>query len=184
MDKCACFTGYRTSKMPFSPDDEKSVSMIKKAIERSMKVCNKSNVTKYYTGMCDGGDFWAAQTVLKMRDEYKCKLCCVVPFEGHREQIPARYRDEYDEILKAADEVVVLRGPVTDEERAEAYKARNRYMVDNSCALVAVCDAYATRIGGTLHTINYAKKKDLTVMYADVNRFVLLREKAENAPKE
>ncbi len=173
-----CFTGYRASKMPFSQADTEKVNALKAWIERLLEM-SSSRVERCYCGMCDGADLWAALAVLKNRERLGMELYCVVPFKNHRDRIPVRYRADYDYVLQNADNVVLLNDDVLTDSYDVAFQARNRYMVEHSGIVVAICNAHNIQKGGTLSTVNLAKKYKKYLLYLDPLTGVILKEKYE-----
>lgn len=72
-----CFTGHRPEKLT---RDEKSVM---KDLEEEIRKAVSEGLNVFITGMARGVDIWAAQIVLKLRDEgLDVKLICACPYEG------------------------------------------------------------------------------------------------------
>lgn len=64
--------------------------------------------------------------------------------------------DRYNTILQSADTIQY----VCENPGRKAFLARDRWMVDNSSMLIGV---FNNKPGGTEHTIDYAKKKELKI---------------------
>ena len=153
--KC-CFTGYRPSKFPFnlSATDSKYIEFENALLESILKLISQ-NCCVFYTGMAMGFDIIAAENVLllkKARPDVNIKLVCVVPFETQGESYNPFWQKKYYDILKNADETIVL----SDKYFSGCYQVRNKYMVDN-CDFVLTW--YDGKSGGTKNTLNYAAKK-------------------------
>lgn len=159
-----CFTGYRTSKMPFLPNDTEKADRLKEGIKHFLEI-SSGRVDYCYCGMCDGADLWAAMAVIETRERLGIKLCCVVPFENHIDYVPAKYRDDYRYVLNRTDDKVVLGGAIVSGRCDEAFAQRNKYMVDNSEIVTAICDFRNIRSGGTFNTIKMAKEKNKYLFY-------------------
>ena len=72
-----CFTGHRPEKLT---RDEKSVM---KDLEKEIRKAVSDGLNVFITGMARGVDIWAAQIVLKLRDEgCNVRLICACPYEG------------------------------------------------------------------------------------------------------
>ena len=66
-------------------------------------------------------------------------------------------KDEYEHIIKAADNVVWT----SEKYTSDCMFKRNRYLVDHS----SLCICYLTRqTGGTAYTVNYAKNKGIEII--------------------
>ena len=74
--------------------------------------------------------------------------------QGYSKEDKIRYQN----LLKKASKVIYL----GDEYVNGCMQIRNRFMVDNSSLIIAYM--YAER-GGTLYTVNYAKKKEKDIIF-------------------
>lgn len=158
MNKIACFTGHRPSKLNgYKPEDNKQLlwelhNVIVDHIE------NK-NVDTFISGMALGIDIWSAKIVLKLKETYPhIKLIAAVPCRNHS----CKWREEdkkiWQEVIDKADKVVL----VTDEEyKPYLMQVRNVWMVNNSEYVIAVWDKSE---GGTKNCVDYAnaQKKSIT----------------------
>jgi uncharacterized phage-like protein YoqJ len=105
-----------------------------------------------------GVDIWAAEAVLKLRNEGKdVKLIAACAFRGMENRWPMDWQIRYHQILSAADDVYYI----SDHPGRKAFFARNNWMVDHASLLIAV---YSGAPGGTKETIDYARKKGLTIV--------------------
>lgn len=165
--KSAAFTGYRVSKLPFEPTEE-NVGKLKENLKAAVRSLYEKGFRFFYSGMCNGVDIWAALAVLDVKKELSdIELICAVPFEGHADKLKGQELEEYNGILSKAYKAVVLRGRVTYKELARAFNERNKYMVDNSDALIAVCNGEKMTPGGTANTVKMAKKKGIEIIFID-----------------
>lgn len=151
-----CFTGYRPSKFPFSMDrEDKEYKAFENALISEIISLIKENCLVFYTGMAMGFDIIAAETVLLLKKAYPdlpIKLICVIPFEGQEDSFTSYWKERYFDVLKAADETVVL----SDKYFSGCYQKRNVYMVNNSDCVLTWYDG---RSGGTRNTLDYAVAK-------------------------
>ena len=60
---CVCFTGHRPEKLT------RSEERIKQSLEKEIRHAVADGLTVFITGMARGVDIWAAQIVLKLRNE-------------------------------------------------------------------------------------------------------------------
>lgn len=121
------------------------------------KICElyEKGYTDFYAGGAIGFDEIAEEAVLFCKKAgLKIKLHIIVPFRGQSSKWSPEQKKKYEDLLKEADEVVVL----SEEYTKYCFHVRNRYMVDNSSAII-----YYSRkdTGGTASTVAYAKKKGL-----------------------
>lgn len=165
--KSAAFTGYRISKLPFAPTEE-NIGRLKERIKSTVKELYCEGFRFFYSGMCNGVDIWAALAVLEVKEEFPdISLICAVPFEGHGDKLKGDELEEYNKILSKAYRVDILKGRITYKELARAFNERNKYMVDNSEALIAVCGSDNMTPGGTANTVKMAKKKGIEIIFID-----------------
>ncbi len=118
----------------------------------------------FTSGMAEGFDLLAAQTVIKLKGELEgLKLICVVPFEGHKEGLSAKNRAQYEAVCAAADEVITL----AESYHKTVYLERNDYLIQGAEALI--CYYSGRRRSGTGYTVSLALKKRIRVIniYAD-----------------
>ena len=153
--KRCCFSGYRPSKFPFplkkgNPDFE----VFYRNLTTTILAMIDDECGTFYTGMASGFDLLASEIVLDLKKQYEnLKLVAVVPFEEQEKSYSNDWKQRYDEVLSACDEVVVL----SKQYHAGCYQNRNKYMVDNSDYVVTWYDG---KQGGTRNTLNYAQKKN------------------------
>jgi len=141
----ACFTGHR-----FLPRDQ--LPIITQKLEATISELYSAGIVLYEIGGALGFDTLAGFTVLEMKKKYpEIKLIMVLPCRNQDIKWRQPDRDKYRKLLDRADKTVCLQDNYDDD----CMLRRNRYLVDNS----SVCIAYLTqRRGGTLYTVNYAKK--------------------------
>ena len=157
--KC-CFTGYRPSKLPFNvykrdiAYTEFENLLINAILEMADEGCQV-----FYSGMAMGFDIICAETVIMLKQVFgkPLKLVCAIPFKEQGECFSDHWRERYYNVLKNADDSIVL----SDEYHKGCYAVRNKFMVDNCDFVLTWFDG---KSGGTKNTINYAKKKNRFVM--------------------
>lgn len=159
------FTGYRTEKLPFPPD-EKNLSALRDRLAEIISGQTALGVRYYMTGMCRGSDLIAADAVLSLRDKLGIELWCAVPFRGHRQTIPKNELGLYDAVLEKANGVVVVRKDTPDaSEYGRCYNERNRFMVDHCDGLIAICPERDITPGGTKNTVEMARRAGKKVIF-------------------
>ena len=147
-----CFTGHRPEKLT---RDEKSVM---KDLEKEIRKAVSDGLNVFITGMARGVDIWAAQIVLKLRDEgCNVRLICTCPYEGFERSWSQEWQKAYREILTVADFVKY----VCNGYDPACFQIRNEWMVNHSARVIAV---YNGENGGTKNTMDYAMKVGVPVV--------------------
>ncbi len=157
MKKC-CFTGHRCQKLPWG-FNEKDIRYYKtkKDVREKIETLIGKGYTYFLNGMAIGFDMMAAEIVLEMKLKHpKVFLECVLPCKNQEIRWNIYQQSRYREILSKADKTTCLSEKYTDRCMLD----RNEYMVNNSDCVIAL---YNGKGGGTLQTINYAKKLDKEV---------------------
>lgn len=150
-DKTCCFTGHRQIPQEDFP-----------AIYKELKETLISYIGQGYLYFGAGGalgfDTLAAQTVLELKTQFpKIKLILVLPCKDQNAKWISEDKEEYERIKTLADKVVYT----SDHYYNGSMQKRNRHLVDYS----GLCICYLTKqFGGTKYTVDYAKKKGLTVV--------------------
>lgn len=147
-----CFAGHRPEKL------FRSEWSIKEDLEFEIRkeVVNGRNV--FISGMAPGVDIWAAEIVLKLRDNgMDMKLICAVPFQGFEKRWP-EWEQRFDEIIRRAD---LVRFICPCYSRG-CHQVRNEWMINHSAKMIAVFNG---RASGTKNAINYANRVGIPVVY-------------------
>ncbi len=151
-----CFTGHRPEKLTWF---EKEViawldAEIRKAID--------DGFVTFISGMARGVDIWAAEIVLRLRDEGKpIHLICASPFEGFERSWSEDWKERYNNVIRQAD---IVKFVCKGYSRA-CFQIRNEWMVDRSSRLIAVFDGQPS---GTKNTVDYALRQKLEVVQANL----------------
>lgn len=164
-----CVTGHRPNQM-FGYDIHSSkYDKIRENLERvivskSQEAYDKYGVDtfRYISGMALGVDTIFFETALYLREhsgEFTVQVIAAVPFLGQERQWPRESRKEYHELLKQADETIVV-----SKGGYEAWKMqrRNEFMVDHSDVVVAVYNG--AKFGGTKNCVDYAIKRNKDII--------------------
>ena len=150
-----CFTGHRPEKL------KQPESVIVKALETAIKEAIADGKNVFISGMARGVDIWAAEIVLRLRNEgQNLKLICASPYEGFERGWSHDWQQRYNAVLRSADLVRFI-GP--GYSRA-CFQIRNEWMVDHSALVIAVFNGQP---GGTKNTIDYARQKGIRVNCAN-----------------
>ena len=114
---------------------------------------------KVITGMALGVDQWVAELCV----ENGLPFVAAIPFPNFSTPWPQRSQEHYRYLLSKAERVHICdQSPIYSPD---LLWLRNRWMVDNSDAVLAVrrSDLAGTRSGGTNGTVDYARQKRKTI---------------------
>lgn len=152
-----CFTGHRRFSWEENSAQHKALLT---ELERKIDLALSKGATHFICGNAVGVDTWAAQIILKKKEENPgIFLEIAVPFQGHNANISI-----CQNIQQKADLVHVVS---CAKDRRQSYYERNRYMVDNSDMLIAVYEESRNKCG-TAQTIRYAEKMGLEIFRVPV----------------
>lgn len=150
-----CFTGHRPEKLTLDENLVKTrlTYMINEAVRRGY--------VTFITGMARGVDLWAAEIVLDIRrTNPDIHLIAASPYPGFEKAWSKEWQDKYNSILKAADTVRYI----SKEYSPDCFMKRNMWMVDHSGLVIGIWEGGNS---GTKNTIDYARKKDIAIAYAN-----------------
>ena len=167
MSRVCCFTGYRPHRFAFSPDGLRP-EQVQAAIGEQIRHLYDEGYRTFISGMSTGVDMWAAAEVMALRESHPdVELIAAVPFAGQESHWPQPLQKEYRRILDGAQQVEVLFDATAAEENAaECYKKRNRWMVDRADTVLAVCEIdVADSRTGTAATVRYARRLQKRILY-------------------
>ena len=163
--KTCCFTGPRPKNYPWGRDKECEAK-----IEEKLKIAVQEAVERGYrhfiSGMSAGIDLLAAKIVLQLRGDMpkmEITLEAAIPFLFQSKRWKEETKREYEIILSQCDKVHYI----ADAFSLEAYKKRDKYMVDKSSLLIAV---EGKPNGGTARTIAYARRLNREIVLLNVYR--------------
>jgi uncharacterized phage-like protein YoqJ len=105
--------------------------------------------TKVISGMAVGWD----QALARAAVNNGIPFIAAVPFEGQESIWPQEAKDEYYELLKLAEEVVIV---CPGGYATHKYHVRDKWMVDHGDAMLALWNG--NQHGGTFATVKLAKK--------------------------
>ena len=93
-----CFTGHRPEKLK-QPEE-----FVCAALEKEIRTAIADGFTAFISGMARGTDIWAAEIVLRLRDEGQpIKLVCASPYEGVDRGWKREWRERYQHVIDAAN---------------------------------------------------------------------------------
>ena len=138
------------------------------ALRNMIKDAINNGTTKFIMGGARGGDQRAAWLVNEQRYALGAhvELVYAKPFASHGAQWqPTLWRSWLDFVAQHVDKTHIVTDTTEQARHApsftQMYHARNRWMVDNAQAVVAVLDN--RQHGGTFATVRYAKQQGLPV---------------------
>lgn len=165
MSKTCAVTGHRPIRFEFKYNEEHVLcKKIKKAIEDEFKqMYDEQRVRKIYVGGALGVDMWAGEIVLQLKETPgygELQLHIALPFEGYDSKWNRQCRKRLAFLIDHSAGCVT----VGNTGSSESYLARNRYMVDHADLLLAVYSDEKNLHSGTMHTVNYARKRNLPIV--------------------
>ena len=111
----------------------------------------------FLIGMALGFDTLCFQILESIRQEKQIKLIACIPCPSQSYKFTKEQKIEYDRMINSADEKVLI----SQEYSETCMRKRNDYMINNSSAVVC----YLRRdFGGTVYTVNKAKKENLNII--------------------
>lgn len=153
---CCCFTGHRIIEY-------KKINEVKRKIKTEIMKMIDHGVTHFINGAALGFDMLCAECVIEIKMSNnalkdKIHLILYVPCTNHNKNWSYNDKLRYNMITCYASEIIYV---TKSAYTTECMKKRNYRMVDDS----AYCIAYFTgRRSGTMQTVNYAKKNNLTII--------------------
>ena len=148
--KICCFTGHRHISY-------ENTAILTQKLRRLIRTLAEDGVTTFRAGGAMGFDTLAALCVLEQREALGLRLELIFPCRNQTRGWSERDINYYNHILKSCDSYRYISDVYTDGCMLE----RNRHLVNGS----DVCVAYLTQNrGGTLFTVNYARKNGVRVI--------------------
>lgn len=148
-----CFTGHRPHKL------NKPETVLIDALEHCIRQAIDDGFVTFISGMAWGVDIWAAEIVLKLKQEgHPIHLVAAVPYEGFEKSWDDAWKNRYHSVLAQADIVKII----CPRYNRGCYQIRNEWMVDRSARLIA---AYTGEPGGTKNTVDYAARKGIQTVF-------------------
>ena len=154
-----CFTGHRPSKLPWrnNENDPRCLELKRKLFD-IVDALYAAGIRKFICGMAPGCDMYFCEEALKLRDDREgVTVEAAIPCEEQAATWDEKTRNRYFRLVSECD----FESMISNHYTSDCMLKRNMYMVDNSSVLVAVFDG---KLGGTMHTVNYAKKQGLEII--------------------
>ena len=152
-----CFTGHRPDKLPSGyARDPAACAPLREALARVIRQTAAAGFDTFWCGMALGADTWAAEEVLRLRDEegVPLRLIGALPCPEQDSRWQPADRQHYRRLLARLDGQHLI----SEHYTSWCMNARNRWMVEHAARLIAVFDGSP---GGTANTIQYASQKGL-----------------------
>lgn len=144
------FTGHRK----INPEH---LSGLRELLGRAVEYAYSLGVRSFFSGGAVGFDTLAARQVLRFRMTHPdVRLVMLLPCIAQSDGWSARQREDYEYILRCADEVVY----VSEEYTRDCMKKRNAELVRRADMLVAYVSNMRT---GSGQTLNFAKGAGIRV---------------------
>jgi len=157
--KSCCFTGHRPEKLPWGKDESHpDAAALKVRLFDLAEAVYHAGITHFICGMARGADFYFCEAILSLREEHAdVTLEAAIPCEEQAKHWSAQERNRYFHLVSQCDYETVLQSTYDPA----CMRQRNHYMVDHAAVLIAVYDG---SIGGSMQTINYAKRSGLEIL--------------------
>lgn len=139
IDRSCAFTGHRPHKFPWKYDEADSRCIrLKTALSDQIVRLMENGVTRFFSGMAEGVDCWAARAILDLRIHHpELELHCILPCEGQADKWAVPAQAQYHTILKQADSIEY----VSREYHKNCMLDRNRRLVDSASFLIT-CEGF------------------------------------------
>lgn len=162
MDKfhTCCFTGHRPEKLPWRNDesDFRCVALKAELDQVLEEVYQERGMRHFLCGMARGTDMYFCEAALALRGRHQdVTVEAVIPCEEQATLWKENERNRYFHLVEECD----YESLVQCRYDKDCMLRRNRYMIQRATLLIAVFDGI---LGGTMYTINQAKKQRLEVI--------------------
>lgn len=150
--KVACFSGHR--KLP------EDCTELRSDLEKAVITLIGQGVVFFGSGAALGFDQLAAETVLRLKEDYPhIRLVMVLPCPPEEQSLKwnEQQKKRYYDLLDKADKVRVLSPRYTNSCMLD----RNRHLVDSSAYLICYL---REQHGGTFYTVSYAERQGLKIL--------------------
>jgi len=163
LSRACSFTGHRPQKFPWRYNEgDPACVALKETLAEQIAALVEKGYTHFLSGMAEGTDVWAAQSVLTFREKNPAlKLHCILPCFNQSEKWSASSQARYRSILEQADSVIFI----NREDKKDCMLERNRFLVSYAATVLAVYNG--ERRGGTAATVRYARRLGREVIVID-----------------
>ena len=175
-----CITGHRNRDLPFGGDESKAgMKRLLSMLELKITEAYRDGYRTFISGMAEGVDLQCAKIICELIARGKmpgAEIVCALPYKEQSAELKKPLdKYVYSCVLSQCGRAVV----VSTHDCKDRYKLRNRFMVENSSAIIG---AYKQKKcgSGTLQTINMAKKAGLDMRIIMLDENPVLYEDEEN----
>ena len=158
LSECCCFTGHRN----LSKD---GLYTAKLNVEKEVRRLYDQGVRYFFSGGALGFDMAASVAVQNLKSELKdIKLIIAQPCLNYNSSWTQSDRNHYESIFRLSDGVICVSN---SNYFNGCMQIRDKYLVDNCGYMICWYDGRLS--GGTLYTLNYARKlkREVTNVYTD-----------------
>ncbi len=154
-----CFTGPRSPRLPAGGrDDAPELIEMKEKLRSAICDAYESGYRFFMSGMAEGFDLIAAETVLELKKEFSdLYFMAVFPSMESRTKHSYGIRKRIENILLGADLVIYVQNRYNHGCELQ----RNIYMVDSSWRVIGYYDGCSK---GTAHCWRYAENSGLEMI--------------------
>ena len=170
--RACAFTGHRPQKLPWRFDETASGCVaLKETLTAQITALVADGYTEFLSGMAEGVDLLAAQTVLSLRvTNPSLRLHCVLPCVEQSAKWSATSREHYRAILEQADSIIF----VNRANKKNCMLERDHFLVSYASVVLAVYNG--EKRGGTAATVRYARKLGRELIVIDPSTLTVTRE--------
>lgn len=157
--RTCCFSGYRPHKFSF-PLKRNNADFIKleNDITNAILEAYENGYRNFLCGGAMGFDLVCGETIVLLKEKFPdIKLIMVLPFVNQAKRFPIDWKQRYDFVLSAADEVDYYH----EKYVKNCFIARNARMVAYSSMMITY---YNGKPGGTANTIAMAQRDRLAIV--------------------
>lgn len=166
-EKTACNTGHRPKGLPWGYDETRpSCIKFKKDLKQLYIGAINYGLTTFLTGMAEGFDMIAAETIIKLKKDFpEVKLIAVIPCKDQEKRWSLSQQERYWNIVTQCDDKIIL----SDHYYADCMNDRNKFMVDHSSVCIACWNGQRS---GTGNTVRFAKENGCKVRVINPENYI------------
>lgn len=155
-ESTCCFTGPRPPRLPMNGNEySDEIIALKTEIRSAVFDAYYDGFRFFMSGMADGFDLFAAETVLSIKEEFEgIALVAVLPYSGVQNRHSSAVANRMNSVLQKADMVISL----MDDYIPGCELLRNKYMVEHSSRIIGYYNGLSK---GTAHCWKYALENGL-----------------------
>ena len=174
--KTVCFTGHRPEVLGGYDKDAPLNLKVRENLRKAVKAFKELGYRTFISGGALGVDQWGADAVL---EDPELELVIALPYKDYGSNWPPESQAYLAGQCKKASKVhVVCEGEYAGWKNNE----RNKWMVDNSDAVIAVWNG--AEKGGTAHCVKYAKEKGKPMFRYDPATDVVIEAEPTPLPRQ